>query len=283
MTDIVLPGPFRVAGTFASTVVIYGRRCVPFLVVTMIASLPGVVVSAAQLGGGNDPGWSGTALAGALLNAAATLLASGAVMYCVVEERRGRAWSPTAAIGFLVRRLPPLIGIALLTAVAMAWGVLVLPLWSRAGAALSAALGPLLPGIAVTAAVDTIGLTLGVVALLVPWCMFCLSMPICIAERAGVFASMSASRRLTRGHRLQVFAALLLFAVGVLVLHGAVAGVLAGVLAGALASTGAVATVLANAALGVIDSSVYGVLAGVLYDDLRVAREGADTRLASVF
>lgn len=284
MTMTAMPGGFRPAGsfirTFGKAFVIYGRRFVPFVVITMMASVPGVVLSAAPfMSGGGYLAGSGAATATSLLGAAAAILASAAVTYCVVEERHGRVPSPAGAIRFLVQRLPPLSGVAILTAAAMAWGVLAVPVWSRVGAVLPGALTPLLSGVEVSAVVNTVSLALGIVVVLVPWCMFCLSMPVCIAEHAGVLASMSESRRLTRGHRLTVFATLLVFALGVLILHAAFAGVFAGV----LASAGPLATVVSNAVLGVIDSSVYGVLAGVLYDDLRLARDGVDPRLAGVF
>jgi hypothetical protein len=68
---------------------------------------------------------------------------------------------------------------------------------------------------------------------------------------------------------------LVVFALGVLLLHSA--------LVAALASTGEIALRVANAALGLVDSSTYGVLAGVLYHQLRRARDGANRRVAGVF
>lgn len=276
MTDIVMPASFRLAGAFGKSVAIYGRRFVPFVVVTMIASIPGLILSVAVLvGGGTSLASSGASMAVAFLNAAATLFASGAVMYCVVEELRGRVSSLACSLRFLLQRLLPLLGVAMLTAIAMAWGVLMLPLWSHVGEALHGTLEHLLPGIEVAAVVDTISLALGIVVLLLPWCVFCLSMPVCLAEGAGVLASLSRSRRLTRGHRGKVFATLLVFTLAVLVLHSAFAGV--------LASTGDIGTLLVNAALGVVDSSVYGVLAGVLYYEIMLAKDAVDARFARVF
>ena len=279
MTDVAMPGRFRLAGTFGRTVAIYGRRFVPFIVLTMIASVPGLILSVALTGGAHPPS-SGAGIGAAFLNATAALLASCAVMYCVVEELGGRASSVAGSIRFLARRLLPLLGVALCTASAMASGVLMLPLWSHVAPALPGALGHLLPGAGSAALVNTVGLVLGVVVLLLPWCMFCLSMPVCIAESAGVLASMSRSRRLTRGHRFRVFGTLLLFTLGVLTLHSAFAGV---ALAGVLAAAGEIGVVVANAALGAIDTSVYGVLAGVLYHDLRREWRSVDARFARVF
>jgi len=277
MTDIVVPGGVRLAGTFGRAATIYRRRFVPFIVVTMISSIPGLALSAAQLTNGRTqlPSSGAWAMAVSLLNAAAALLASGAVMSCVVEELRGRAFSPADSIRTLLRRLLPMLGVAICTAFAMAWGVVVIPLWSDLGVKLHDALERLLPGIDVAAIINSIGWALGIAALLVPWCALCLSLPVCIAEKAGVLASLSRSRRLTRGHRFKVSGTLLVFALGVLLLHST--------LVTALASAGEIALFVLNATLGLVDSSTYGVLAGVLYHELRVARDRANMRVVSVF
>jgi hypothetical protein len=101
-------------------------------------------------------------------------------------------------------------------------------------------------------------------------------MPACVAERVGVFASMSHSSFLTKGYRWQVFGTLLLILVGGIVL-GAILGMV-------FVLTGRIGLLISTQALGAIISSFNGVLVSVFYYELRVAREGIDIdKIASVF
>ena len=107
-------------------------------------------------------------------------------------------------------------------------------------------------------------------------CMYYVSMPACITERTGVFESMSRSQFLTKGYRWQVFGMFLLILVGGFVL-GAIAGLV-------FAFTGRVGLQVVSQAMNAVVGAFYGVIVGVFYYQLRVAKEGVDIdNIASVF
>jgi hypothetical protein len=166
-------------------------------------------------------------------------LAEGAVMYGVVQDLRGRTFSVVDSLQFFLRRLLPLLGVVICTLAAF-----------------------------------TVGLVALVVPAIILICQLYVSMPVCIAEHAGVFASMSRSRALTEGHRMQVFGAFMLVA--------AATGVIEWI--AAQTPAGATGTQIGIQAAMVIVNSFDGVLTAVLYYELRAAREGVDIeKIASVF
>jgi hypothetical protein len=109
------------------------------------------------------------------------------------------------------------------------------------------------------------------------WCMYAIALPVCVVERRGAFDSMSRSAALTKGARWRIFG---VFALVVL------AFMLVFVIVGALAPL-AGGPLLAALALYLVESAAgafRAVTAGVLYHQLRVAREGVDIEaIAAVF
>jgi hypothetical protein len=99
-------------------------------------------------------------------------IANGAMTYGVVQDLRGRTMSIVQAGAIAVRRFLPLIGVAIVA------GLL---FW--------------------------LGFALLIVPGLIVYCLYFVAAPACIAEQAGVGASLSRSRFLTKGHRLQIFGA----------------------------------------------------------------------------
>jgi hypothetical protein len=244
MTDIALAGTFRLADVFGKAVAIYGRRFVPFIILTVIASIPDYIALWA-IGVPNErpdavsfiPGRIGLNL----VDFATRSLASGAVIYGVVQDLRGRAFSVADSIQIALGRFFPMLGVAMCTTLAVGFGFVLL----------------IVPGIILA-------------------CMYYVAMPACVAERVGVFASMSRSSFLTRGYRWQVFGMFLLILVGGIVL-GAILGMV-------FALSGRIGLLISTQALGAIISSFNGVLVSVFYYELRVAREGIDIdKIASVF
>jgi hypothetical protein len=107
-------------------------------------------------------------------------------------------------------------------------------------------------------------------------CMYYVSTPVCVAEHAGVFTSMSRGSFLTKGYRWQVFGILLLYVV---------AGFAVGaIIRRAFAVTGPTAVLVARFAMWAVLNAFNSVLVGVLYYQLRVAKEGVDIdKIAGVF
>jgi hypothetical protein len=242
MTDIAMEaGTFRLADVFSKTFAIYGRRFVPFIVLTVIASIPSYI-AIFVIGSPARPGeFSAGQAALSLLDFVTKSFVSGAVIYGVVQDLRGRTFSIGDSLRIALDRFLPLIGVAVCVVIAIGLGTILL----------------IVPGLMLA-------------------CMFFVATPACVAERIGVFESLSRSRALTKGHRWQVFGLFLLLIV---------AGIIIAAVVGAIAFTaGWLGVVIFSQALGVLLSSFNGVIVSVFYYELRVAKEGVDIeKIASVF
>jgi hypothetical protein len=145
---------------------------------------------------------------------------------------------------------------------------------------LRAALGRWLPLIGLSICVG-VGVMCGLILLIVPgvvlMIMWYVANPACIVERLGVFASMGRSSELTKGHRWSIF--------GMWVLIAIASGVMSAVLKGVLGLTGSSGLVISGTlAWTALAGAFAAVFAIVTYHDLRVAKEGIDTRhIVSVF
>jgi hypothetical protein len=143
-----------------------------------------------------------------------------------------------------------------------------------------AALGRWLPLIGLTICVG-LGVAVGFILLIVPgvilMTMWYVANPACIVERLGVFASMARSSELTKGHRWAIF--------GVMILLAIASGVMAAVIKAALDLTGSAGLVISGTLAWTALASAFGaIFVVVTYHDLRVAKEGIDTRqIAAVF
>jgi hypothetical protein len=112
---------------------------------------------------------------------------------------------------------------------------------------------------------------------IIVWCVYAVAIPVCVVERLGPSASMSRSSFLTRGNRWRIFGIFALIIVASVV-FGALFGALAAYVGGLVLV--AVAVFLIQALAGAFNA----VAVGVLYYQLRVAREGVDIEnIASVF
>jgi hypothetical protein len=247
MTDITMAaGTFRLADVFSKSFAIYTRRFVPFIILTVIASIPNyIAIFAIGTPGFNSP--TGAPSFGAarvilgLVDFATKSFVSGAVMYGVIQDLRGRTFSVGDSVRIALRRFLPMLGVVLSTAVLIVLGTALL----------------IVPGLMLA-------------------CMYYVSMPACVAENTGVFTSMSRSGYLTKGYRWQVFGTFLLMLLGGIIIGGIVGAVFA--LAGRPALL--VATQVAGALVGAFN----GVLVSVFYYELRVAKEGVDIeKIAGVF
>jgi len=128
----------------------------------------------------------------------------------------------------------------------------------------------------------------GVIALL----MFYVAGAACVIEKTGVFDSLRRSRELTKDYRWSLFGILLVFSLAVFVLMIPFGGVAAAVIFGAGGPKAAVLLTGAPFAILAVNEFVYSALSyvlgavavGVIYHDLRVAKEGVGaSRLVDVF
>jgi hypothetical protein len=239
MTDIAVAGTFRLADVFSKSTVIYSRHFATFIVLTLLASIPYYLVwfVIRDLEASSFAAMLGLKL----LDIATDLFAGSAVIYGVVQQLRGRAFSVSDSIRIAFRRFLPMFGVAVYS---------------------------------------TIVIALGTVALVVPGiiaaCMYYVAEPVCIAERADIFTSISRSSSLTEGHRVQAFGMLLLSKVAAIAFFA---------MASAISEEmDEIATLIVIGALAAVINPFSGVLIGVFYFELRVAKEGVDNdKIATVF
>jgi hypothetical protein len=249
MTDIAMEaGTFRLADVFSKSFAIYSRRFVPFIILTVIASIPDYIAVLTLAGSARGPAageFSGAQAVLVLVNMATKSLASAAVIYGVVQELRGRAFSVSDSIRIALSRILTILGVTFCAAIAIGLGSLLLAV----------------PGLMLL-------------------CRYYVAAPVCVAERTGVFESLGRSAFLTKGYRWQVFGTIMLLGIVGIVLSL----VLSGIFGAVFAMTGSIAFLVASQALGAVLGSFYGVIVSVFYYELRVAKEGVDIeKIASVF
>jgi hypothetical protein len=246
MTDIAMPGTLRLADVFGKSFAIYTRRFVPFIILTVISSIPNYIAIFAL----GVPTFNGPADASSfpasrvilgLMDFITKSLVSGAVMYGVIQELRGRAFSVGDSLRIALNRFLPMLGVVISTALLIGLGTVLL----------------IVPGLILA-------------------CMYYVSMPACVAENSGVFKSMSRSRFLTTGNRWKVFGTFLLMLLGGIIIGGIVGAI--------FALAGRPALLVATQVAGAIVGAFNGVLVSVFYYQLRVAKEGVDIeKIAGVF
>jgi hypothetical protein len=252
--SVGVEGAFRLGDVFSKAFRVFGRHIVAFFLIAVLANLPAYLVRLAivQLATPSQivPLPSLGLLAtysSAPVTTICWAIANGAMTYGVVQDLRGRTTSMVQAGAIAARRFLPLIGIAILVA---------LLFW--------------------------LGLVLLIVPGLIVYCLYYVAAPACVAEQAGVGASLSRSRYLTKGHRLQIFgAAALIFILWLIVNLAITSAVIAlrGPATTALRTVQIVSFVV-QAFFGAFNA----VLVGVFYYQLRVAKDGVDIdKIASVF
>jgi hypothetical protein len=179
---------------------------------------------------------------GGVVRLVCTSLADATIIYGVVQMLRGRGFTIADSLNAGLARISAVIGVSLVVGILVGLGAILL----------------IVPGVIV-------------------WCMYAVAIPVCVAERTGIGASLTRSAFLTKGNRWRILG---LFAVVFVVtlLIGAILGGLGVALGGVLFGT--IVIYLLESALGAYSA----VMVGVLYHQLRVAREGVDIEyIAAVF
>jgi len=187
-----------------------------------------------------------TALGTILLSMIFNVICQATILFGTFQVMLGRGFSFGESMGVGLRRALPVIGVSIVAAIC----------WSLASVLL------IVPGIIV-------------------FCMLYVAVPACVIERAGVFASLDRSSKLTKGYRWKIFAIVLVFYVISGVGSGLIGVALRHVLPGSnLAVLSEIISFLWQAAA----TALGAVFAAVAYHDLRVAKEGVDTeKIAAVF
>ncbi len=238
---------------------IFGNLFVMLGIAFLFAGLPQGIISYFQRSlapavssGAISPGeYFGFIFGAAILNMVFTILAQGALVRATITYSQGERASFGDCLATAFSRVLPLIGLAIVSGLAVAFATLLL----------------IVPGI--------------ILAL-----MWYVAAPVVVAEREGVFASLSRSSQLTEGERWNLFVVLLVvFAVWIAIIMlsaiiGGIAGA-AGAMAGGGGGGGGVMVLLvagAGAASATISATVAGALPSAAYVELRSLKEGPETQ-----
>lgn len=247
-----------IAHTFSS----WWRHVVVFSLLTLVADLPIFLVSLLSRTGvpgvtapslnpfdraaaASPPAMPSGIWLAYLVSMLLFLVEAGAITRGVIDSLAGKRVSLGAMIGTGFRRALPLLVVGLLTYLMISLGLVLL----------------IVPGVLVA-------------------CALAVAIPAVVVERPGILGAIKRSFALTKGKRFAIFVA---FLVIILVMFGvtAFAGILLPLLTRSFAPM--LGTVL-GLAINVVFGTLFWVAPGVVYHDLRVAKEGMETaQLAAVF
>lgn len=235
--------PFRIGLTLSKTFGLFSRHFGKFLVLSLVPMIPLLLL----IGGGQllTPmtfrvlaviALPLTILVGAVTHATA--------LYGAFQVMRGHSFTIGQSLQAGLGRALPVIGVALLVALAAMAGLFLL-----------------VPGLMI-------------------YCAFYVAVPACVIGRSGVIASMSHSATLTKGYRWPIFGLFLL----VIIIYIAVSIALdLPMLSQDGPIVPSISNTLLQFAWLIVATAFYSVLVTVVYHDLRVAK-GIDTgSLANVF
>lgn len=251
------PPRFDIGRVISRLVGALQRNAGPFLLCSLVfTGLPLVAVGWFQSGALGADGASANPTAALLTGLAAvpvslvtSALLQAAIIYGTVNDLNGRRASLGDSLGVGFRLLLPLIGLAILTTLAMAAGFLLF----------------IVPAVLVALA-------------------FAVATPVEVVERVGVFAAMGRSAELTRNHRGAIFGLFVLYAIVsfVVSIGGSVLAALVGSLSplGFVRASYLVVTPLTQSVVALIGAA--GVAS--VYYELRNIKEGIGPEvLAAVF
>ncbi|MDG2527827.1 glycerophosphoryl diester phosphodiesterase membrane domain-containing protein [Caulobacter endophyticus] len=216
------------------------------LVLVSAPVLLGALIGLPSLG---DPRYIGWIAAGSILSVIGNLVLQGMVARAAVGTLNGASVAPGEAFSSGLRVLLPLIGLAIVSALGIWLGFLLL----------------IVPGIIVSI-------------------MWSVAAPSLVVEKKGVFASLQRSRDLTRGHRWAIFGLFIVYMILSLILSvvtqaiGAPLGVASGNMFGIQGlnmSAGLIVFVVVSAVMNGVQAVVGSAGVAALYYELRTTKEGA--------
>jgi hypothetical protein len=261
MTHASLPsgrfagGDFRIGRVFSRAWSVFSRNFVTFMMVIGIANLPSLLITQPALGTPASPtaNLNLTFFLILLLIVVLSTFGQAMVLYGAFQDMRGRPVSLADCFKVALRRLFPIIGLAIIMIVALGFSVILL----------------VFPAVMLAM-------------------MWFVATPVCVVEQLGPFRSMGRSRELTKGHRWRLFGLVLLILIPAVIV-GAIVGV-ALVIFGAsgFLTLNAVLASSLGKLIGLVWKAAWGAFLAVViamtYHDLRVAKEGLTTeQIAAVF
>jgi uncharacterized membrane protein len=241
---------FGVGAVLSQTASLFGRRFGLFLLLGLVTLSPLLVVTLVLLPAPGAPPNPAAVLRVSAVTVPLTLILNvicqATILFGAVQVMRGLPFGFGQSMGVALRRFVPVVIVGIVVSVLSVLATVLL----------------IVPGIIV-------------------FCMLYVAVPVCVVERGGIFECLGRSSQLTKGHRWAIFGILVLVAIvnsvgnGILNILGSRLGLGADV-----HLIVAIVQFVWQAAV----TSFSGVLAAVIYHDLRVDKEGVDTeKIAAVF
>lgn len=240
-------GDFRVGDALGKGFSIWIKNLPSFLILALLAYSPVLVYTGFVLSGDLDTDklttWS---LIIGLIGIPIDLVVTAAVLYGTIQQLRGEHAGIAQSIGVGLQRLLPVIGVGLLSALAVFGGLLLL----------------IVPGVILL-------------------CMFYVAVPAAVVERPGVMGALKRSRELTAGYKGSIFGIIIVLGV----LEFIVGKLVQSILMPDVPTMGDVKTyVWVTVGIAIVMAALQATINGVVYHDLRLAKDGVATEdLARVF
>jgi hypothetical protein len=241
------PSDFRVGGVLSRTASVLSRHFLVFIVVTIVANLPLVLLLqgvASMAAGGEAPGQTAIILfvLGIVLFFVLSILSQAVIVHAAFQAMRARPISLGESVGVGLARFLPIIGLAFISGLLIGLGIIAL----------------IVPGLILVT-------------------MWFVGTPACVVERLGPWTGLKRSAQLTKGHRWKVF--------GLLALLFIISAVVSNVIELALAPLGnIIISMLGTLIWSALWGAFYAIAVVVAYHDLRVAKEGIDIeQITAVF
>jgi len=257
----MVQGEFRVGDALGQGFAIWFKNFPAFMVLAILVYSPilayTAVVTSGTLSQGS-PELETYQLVNVLLQLPLNLLVTAAVLYGAIQQLCGRPAPILASIRVGFRRLFPVLGVGLLSGLAVGvWFVV----------ALIPGGDPFLP--------------LALVPCLFFACMFYVAVPAAVIERPGLLGALRRSRELTDGHKVRILAVVLTL--------GALALIVGQLLLGLFDESSMTdheikVSIWLNLGADIALAGLSAAVNGVVYRDLRAARDGVDAeQLARAF
>lgn len=252
---------FRVGEALGQGFGIWFRNFPAFMVLAVLVYAPLIAYTAFVASGTlteESAALSTYRLVSGLAQLPLNILVGAAVLYGAIQQMCGRPARILASIGVGLRRLPSVLGVGLLSGLAVGVWLLV----------------AFVPG-------GDLLLPLALVPCLVLACMFYVAVPAALIERPGLLGALRRSRQLTEGHKTRVLAVVVVL--GILALL--IAQLLLGMFEVGLMSDHEIkVSMWLGLAADIALASLNAAVNAVVYRDLRAVHDGTAAQdLARVF
>ncbi len=262
----MVQGEFRAGEALSKGFGIWFKNLPAFVVLSALVYSPIIVYTAmVMVGSVSFDSFTQWSWVSGLLSMPFGLIVTAALLYGTIEQLCGRHAGIGESIGVGIKRLLPVLGVGLLSGLAILGGFTLLIV-----------LGFFLGGLAILG-----GFILLIIPAIIVTCMLYVAVPAAVVERPGVVGALKRSRELTAGYKMSIFGILL--ALGVLSFLASF--ILQKMLVPDEPSVEDIKKfVWVNLGVDIVAAALSATINGVVYHDLRAAKDGVGTEeLARVF